>query len=280
MGAASLLTPEEEVELAKQMEAGREAQSRLSQDGHEGSERARLEGLTQGGEEARRRLIEANTRLVVSIAKKYVGHGLSFPDLVQAGNLGLIRAADKFDYRRGTRFSTVATWWIRQSVIRTLSQQGHTIRLPVYLRDRVGRLQKTARRLEQDLGRRPTAEEIAEEQGLEADAVRHLLQVARQPLSLNVPVGKEGANELGELIEDKDVPLPAQSAEQHLLQEALRETLGMLSPRETRVLHMRFGLEDEPVRSLKEAGEELGLSYERIRQIEREAIDKLRDRLN
>jgi RNA polymerase primary sigma factor len=276
MSHVPLLTYDEEVELAKRLERGREARHQLARDGHDPQERARLERLAEQGEEARRHLIKANTRLVVGIAKKYRGNGMPFLDLIQAGNLGLIKAADKFDYRRGNKFGTYATWWIRQSITRSLTQQGRTIRIPVHMSDRIRKLYRTAQRLEQDLGRRATPEEIAEEVELEPSRVRWLMRVSRRPLSLDKPVGEEGESELGSFIEDEEAPSPTQSAERRLLRESLEEMLTDLTPREVRVLRLRFGLYGDRDYTLREVGEKLGVTRERIRQIERKALRKLR----
>jgi RNA polymerase primary sigma factor len=277
MSHVPLLTQEQEVELAKQLERGRQARRQLDRNGRDPQERARLKRLIEEGEKARQHLIKANTRLVVSIAKKYRGYGLPFLDLIQAGNLGLIKAVDKFDYRRGNKFGTFATWWIRQSVTRTLSQQGRTIRIPVHMSDRIRRLYKRAQRMEQDWRRRPTPEEIAEEMGLSPSEVRWLLKVSQRPLSLDRPVGKEEeASELGKFIEDESAPSPVQSAEQHLLREDLEEMLTALTPREVHVLRLRFGLQGDRSYTLEEVGEKLGVTRERVRQIERKALRKLR----
>jgi RNA polymerase primary sigma factor len=277
MSHVPLLTQEQEVELAKQLERGRQAQRQLDRNGRDPQERARLKRLIKEGEEARQHLIKANTRLVVSIAKKYRGYGLPFLDLIQAGNLGLIKAVDKFDYRRGNKFGTFATWWIRQSITRTLSQQGRTIRIPVHMSDRIRRLYKRAQRMEQDWRRRPTPEEIAEEMGLNPSEVRWLLKVSQRPLSLDRPVGKEDeASEFGKFIEDESAPSPVQSAEQHLLREDLEEMLTALTPREVHVLRLRVGLQGDRSYTLKEVGEKLGVTRERVRQIERKALRKLR----
>ncbi len=276
MGREPLLTREEEVELAKKMERGREAKEELDQDSHSPDERERLQRLIEEGKQARERLIKANTRLVVSIAKRYRGQGLSFLDLIQAGNVGLIKAADKFDHRRGTKFGTYATWWIRQSVARTLKQQGRNIRIPVHTNDRIRKLYQVAARLEQDLGRRPTPEEIAEEVDLEPERVRWLLGVSQRPLSLEKPVDEDGESEFGDFLEDEDVPSPGQRAEMHLLHEDLQDALSTLTPREVRVLRMRFGLGGEDTYTLREVGEKLGVTRERIRQIEGKALKKLR----
>jgi RNA polymerase primary sigma factor len=276
MGQVPLLTRQEEVELAQRLERGRKARDQLARDGRDPKERARLKQLIEQGEDAREHLIEANTRLVVSVAKRYRGYGLPLADLIQAGNVGLIKAVDKFDYRRGTRFGTYATWWIRQAVTRTLSNQVHTIRLPIHMSDRVRRLHKVANRLEQDLERRPTPEEIADAASLEPDRVRWMLRISRRSLSLDRPVGEEGDSELGDFIEDESAPSPTQSAEQHLLRERLEEMLSALTPREVRILRLRYGMHDGRSYTLKEVGDRFGLTRERIRQIERRALRKLR----
>lgn len=276
MGREPLLTREQEVELAKTMERGEEAKRKLDQNGHSSEEQEHLEQLVTEGKEAREHLIKANTRLVVSIAKRYRGQGLSFLDLIQAGNVGLIKAADKFDHTRGTKFGTYATWWIRQSVARTLKQQGRNIRIPVHTNDRIRELYKVAARLEQDLGHRPTPEEIAEEVDLEPERVRWLLGVSQRPLSLEKPVDEDGESEFGDFLEDEDVPSPAQRAEMHLLHEDLQDALSTLTPREVRVLRMRFGLGGADTYTLREVGEKLGVTRERIRQIEGKALKKLR----
>lgn len=277
MSYVPLLSYEEEVALAKQMERGEEAQVQLAKNGRDAEEEAHLEQLIELGEQARQHLIKANTRLVVSIAKKYRGNGLSFLDLIQAGNLGLIKAVDKFDYRRGNKFGTFATWWIRQSVTRSLAQQGRTIRIPVHMSDRIRKLYRAVQGLEQDLGRRPTPLEIAEETGLNTNDVRWMLQVSQRPLSLDKPIGdEEEASELGSFIEDQATPSPSQTAEHDLLREDLERMLRSLTPREVRVLRMRFGLGGDTDHTLKEVGEKLGVTRERVRQIERQALRKLR----
>jgi RNA polymerase primary sigma factor len=276
MSHVPLLTREEEVELAKRLDQGRRAQHQLAHNGHDPEERARLKRMIDQGKEARRHLIAANTRLVVSIAKKYRGLGLPFMDLVQAGNIGLIKAVDKFDYRRGNKLATFATWWIRQAVTRSLSQQGRTIRIPVHMSDRIRRLHRTVQQLEQELGRRPTPEDIAEVIDLPPNRVRWLLRISRRPLSPEMPVGEEGESEFSSLIEDKRAPLPARSAERHLLHKDLDQMLTALTPREARVLRLRFGLQDSQSYSLKEIGEKLGVTRERARQIQCKALRKLR----
>ena len=277
MSHVPLLTYEEEVELAKRLDRGREAQQALARNGHDPEERLRLESLIRQGEDARQHLIKANTRLVVSIAKRYRGNGLPFIDLIQAGNLGLIKAVDRFDYRRGNKFGTFATWWIRQSVTRSLTQQGRTIRIPVHMSDRIRRLLKTAQRLEQDLRRRPTSEDIAEEMRLNPSQVRWMMRVSQQPLSLDKPLGDgEGDSEFGSFIEDERAPSPTRRAEKHLLREDLDKMLQTLPPREAHVLRLRFGLRGDRAHTLEEVGRKLGLTRERARQIERKALRKLR----
>ncbi len=276
MGREPLLTREEEVQLAKRMERGRKAQKSLEKNGHDPAKQEELERLIADGKDARSHLIRANTRLVVSIAKRYRGRGLSFLDLIQAGNIGLIKAADKFDYERGTKFGTYATWWIRQSVARTLKQQGRNIRIPVHTNDRIRKLYQIASELEQDLGRRPTPEEIADEVDLEPERVRWLLGVSQRPLSLEKPIDEEGESEFGDFLEDEDSPSPAQRTEMHLLHEDLQDALSTLTPREVRVLRMRFGLGGADTYTLREVGEKLGVTRERIRQIEGKALKKLR----
>jgi RNA polymerase primary sigma factor len=276
MSCVSLLTREEEVELAGQLERGREAQRQLARNGHNPQERAQLERRIKMGEEARRHLIKANTRLVISIAKKYRGNGVPFLDLIQEGNMGLIKAVDKFDHRRGTKLSTYATWWIRQSISRALSEQGRTIRIPIHMSDRIRKLYKTAQKLEQERGRKPTPEEIAGEMEIEPGKVRWMMKVSHRPLSLERPVGEEGDAELVNFIENEEIPAPPDVASQHLLAEKMEEVLSTLTPRQARILRLRFGLQDGHSYTLKEVGEKFGLTRERIRQIEYKALRKLR----
>jgi RNA polymerase primary sigma factor len=276
MARVPLLTTQEEIRLAKLLEKGQEAQRRLRKDGHDPEERKKLEQAIAEGKAAREHLIKANTRLVVSIAKKYMGRGVPFLDLIQEGNLGLMKAVEKFDYRRGYRFSTYATWWIRQTITRAIADQGRTIRVPVHMSDRIRRLYKTARRLEQERGRKPTPEEIAEELGLDPRKVRWMLRVSWRPLSLERPVGEEEDNELGNFIEDDSTPTPTQSAYEHLLREKMEEVLATLTPREARILRLRFGLQDGRSYTLEEVGQKFGLTRERIRQIEGKALRRLR----
>jgi RNA polymerase primary sigma factor len=234
--------------------------------------------LIEQGQKARERLVEANTRLVVSVAKKYRGMGIPFLDLIQAGNEGLLKAVDRFDHRRGHKFSTYATWWIRQAVTRFLSDQGRTIRLPVHLSDRIRRVFRVAQKIEQDIGRRPTPEEIADEiKDLDSDKARWLLRVSRRSVSLDKPIGDEkDSGELGDFIVDESTPSPAQVAEMRLLRENLERMLASLTPREARVLRMRFGLDGDRAHTLKEVGERIGVTRERVRQIVGKAIRKLR----
>jgi RNA polymerase primary sigma factor len=276
MGQVPLLTIEEEVELAQQWQRGRQAEQRLSRNGHDEKERASLRRQIEAGYAARDHLITANTRLVISIAKRYRGHGVPFQDLIQEGNLGLMRAVDKFDPGRGYKLSTYATWWIRQAVTRALADQGRTIRLPVHMGESIRKLSRTAYLLEQDLGRPPSPEEIADEMGLKPRRVRWMMKVARRPLSLQKPVGEEKDSELGSFIKDKETPPPPEVAEQTLLRATLEELLTTLSPREARILRLRFGLQDGYRYTLEEVGQKFGLTRERIRQIEKEALRRLR----
>jgi RNA polymerase primary sigma factor len=278
MGQQSLLSAEEEVQLAKEIEAGREAVDLMEEQEDaltldEVDEQVRLREV---GDAARAHLIRANTRLVVSIAKKYRGRGLQFLDLIQEGNVGLMKAVEKYDYRRGNRFSTYATWWIRQAVTRALANHGRTIRIPAHLGGRISKLYQVAQELEQEFGRQPTAEEIAEHMELPADRVRWMLRTSRQPVHLERPVGDESDAELGDFIEDVEMPQPAETVANNMLTEEISEILDQLTPREARILRLRYGLQDGESRTLKEVGEMFGLSRERIRQLEKEALRKLR----
>jgi len=277
MSQVPLLATEEEVRLAKAIEAGRKAREILNNNGGGKKERRHLEKEIEAGIAAREHLIKANTRLVVSIAKKYMGRGVPFLDLIQEGNLGLMKAVKKFDYTRGYRFSTYATWWIRQTITRSIADQGRTIRVPVHMSDRIRRLYKTARKLEQEYGRQPTPEEIAEEMDLEPRKVRWMLRVSWRPMSLERPIGDEGdSDELGSFIEDRTTPMPTENASQRLLAEKIQEMLTTLSPREARILRLRFGLVDGCSHTLEEVGQRFGLTRERIRQIEGKALRRLR----
>jgi len=271
-----LLTADEEVDLARRLERGRSARRRLGRNSHNSSERERLEKQSHEGEVARKHLIQANSRLVISMAKKYMGQGVPFLDLIQEGNLGLMKAVEKFDYRRGYKFSTYATWWIRQAITRAIADQGRTIRVPVHMSDRIRRLYHVSRRLEQELGREPTPEEIADEMELPAKKVGWMLKISQRPLSLEKPVGEEKDSELGDFIEDEDLPTPSDMASHRLLKEEIEQVLCSLTPREARVLQLRFGLTDGRSHTLKEVGEKFGVTRERIRQIETEALARLR----
>jgi RNA polymerase primary sigma factor len=276
MAIVPLLKPEEEVQLAKQLERGRVAQQRLEKNGHSPAKREEYLRDIEVGDAARAHLIKANTRLVVSIAKRYMGQGVPFLDLIQEGNLGLMKAVEKFDYRRGCKFSTYATWWIRQSITRALAEQGRIIRLPSHVGDRIRKMYRTAQQLEQNSGERPTPTEIGDRMGLDPTKVRWLIKVSRRPLSLEKPVGEEEDSELGEFIEDEDSPTPTDEVTRSLLAERMDEVLSTLSPREARILRLRFGMQDGRAYTLKEVGEKFGLTRERIRQIEREALHRLR----
>ena len=278
MARVPLLTTEQEVDLAKRLERGLKAQKKLDKMNGGGSYKkcAELQGHIEDGRGAREHLIKANTRLVVSIAKKYIGRGVPFLDLIQEGNLGLMKAVEKFDFRRGFRFSTYATWWIRQTITRAIADQGRTIRVPVHMSDRIRRLYKAARDLEQIHGRKPTPEEIAAELNLEPRKVQWMLKVSWRPLSLERPVGEEEDTELGAFIEDDTTPTPTQSAYQHLLKEKVEEVLATLTPREARILRLRFGLQNGRSYTLEEVGQKFGLTRERIRQIEGKALRRLR----
>ncbi len=279
MARVPLLTTEEEVDLAKRIERGREAEERLAQLNGNMAGREPRAGLQQHIEDARAardHLIKANTRLVVSIAKKYMSRGVPFLDLIQEGNLGLMKAVEKFDYHRGYRFSTYATWWIRQTITRAIADQGRTIRVPVHMSDRIRRLYKVARQMEQELGRKPTPEEIGDRLGVDERKVQWMMRVSWRPLSLESPVGEEEDSELGAFVEDDTTPTPTQSAYQNLLRDKIEEVLSTLSPREARILRLRFGLHNGRPYTLEEVGQKFGLTRERIRQIEGKALRRLR----
>ena len=276
MARVPLLTTDQEVQLAQLLVKGRAARKTLSKNGHDQARRFRLEKCIEEGRLAREHLIKANTRLVVSIAKKYMGRGVPFLDLIQEGNLGLMKAVEKFDHTRGFRFSTYATWWIRQTITRAIADQGRTIRVPVHMSDRIRRLYKVSRDLEQSYGRQPTPEEIAEELEVEPRKVQWMLKVSWQPLSLENPVGEEEDTELGSFVEDDTTPTPTQIVYQNLLREKLDQVLGTLPPREARILRLRFGLTNGRSYTLEEVGQKFGLTRERIRQIEGKALRRLR----
>ena len=250
IGKVPLLSADEEVELAKRM--------------------------AEGGEDAKKRLAEANLRLVVSIAKRYVGRGMLFLDLIQEGNLGLIKAVEKFDYHKGFKFSTYATWWIRQAITRAIADQARTIRIPVHMVETINKLIRVSRQLLQELGREPTPEEIAAELDMPVERVREILKISQEPVSLETPIGEEEDSHLGDFIQDDNVPVPAEAAAQTLLKEQLDEVLDTLTEREQKVLRLRFGMDDGRARTLEEVGKEFDVTRERIRQIEAKALRKLR----
>ncbi len=276
IGRVPLLTAEEEVELAKRMERGQLAKERLEAGVEDPIEREYLLWVVRDGERAQEHLIKANSRLVVSVAKKYVGRGVPFLDLIQEGNIGLIRAVNKFDYRRGYKFSTYATWWIRQAVTRAIADQGRTIRVPVHMYEQINRLTRTSRQLVQELGREPTTEEIAEALGVSPKKVEQVIRVSQRPLSLEMPVGEEEDSYLGDFIPDEDAQSPTDEASRQLLREVIDEIFASLSPREVRILQLRFGLVDGYNYTLEEVGRKFGVTRERIRQIEAQALGRLR----
>ena len=276
IGRVPLLTAEEEVELAKRMEEGRFATRRLRRGEARGDEHHRLGAISERGRQAEQHLIKANSRLVVSVAKKYMGRGVPFLDLIQEGNIGLIRAVAKFDYRRGYKFSTYATWWIRQAVTRAIADQGRTIRVPVHMCEQINRLARATRKLVQDLGREPTTQELADEMEMPAAKVEQIIKVAQRPLSLETPVGEEEDSALGDFIEDDDSPSPVEMAAARLLQDHLQDLFNSLTPREVKILQLRFGLIDGYTYTLEEVGRRFGVTRERIRQIEAQALQRLK----
>ena len=278
MARVPLLSLEEEVDLAKRIERSKEAETELANlNGRKNAaKRAEAKEFKEDAVLAREHLIKANTRLVVSIAKKYMGRGVPFLDLIQEGNLGLMKAVEKFDYHRGYRFSTYATWWIRQTITRAIADQGRTIRVPVHMSDRIRRLYKVAHQLEQDKGRKATPEEIAEVMEIDPRKVQWMMRVSWRPLSLETPVGEDEDSELGSFVEDEGTPTPTQSAYQHLLRDKIEDVLSTLSPREARILRLRFGLHNGRSYTLEEVGQKFGLTRERIRQIEGKALRRLR----
>lgn len=278
MARVPLLSTEQEVDLAKRIERGNHAGAELRRrNGNTaGKRKAELKARVTDAKAARDHLIKANTRLVVSIAKKYMARGVPFLDLIQEGNLGLMKAVEKFEYQRGFRFSTYATWWIRQTITRSIADQGRTIRVPVHMSDRIRRLYKAARTLEQSLGRKPTPEEIAEDLDMDPRKVQWMMRVSWRPLSLETPVGEDEDSELGSFVEDETTPTPTQSAYANLLRDKIEEVLTTLSPREARILRLRFGLHNGRSYTLEEVGQKFGLTRERIRQIEGKALRRLR----
>jgi len=289
IGKVPLLSADEEIELAQKMENGAKASENISklmaQMSEEASEEEKAElqqkidaeqDIIDEGEEAKKKLAEANLRLVVSIAKRYVGRGMLFLDLIQEGNLGLIKAVEKFDYSKGYKFSTYATWWIRQAITRAIADQARTIRIPVHMVETINKLIRVSRQLLQELGREPSPEEIAAEMKMPEERVREILKISQEPVSLETPIGEEEDSHLGDFIQDDNVPVPADAAAFSLLKEQLTEVLGTLTEREQKVLKLRFGLEDGRARTLEEVGKEFNVTRERIRQIEAKALRKLR----
>jgi RNA polymerase primary sigma factor len=279
IGQVPLLTAEQEVELSKQMEAGDDARRRMGEpDGAyiTSNERRGLEQQCCRGDDARQRLIQANLRLVVSIAKKYTSYGLTMMDLVQEGNIGLMRAVEKFDYTKGHKFSTYATWWIRQAITRAIADQSRTIRLPVHMGEAISQVKRTSHKLQQSMQREPTPEEIADAMGISPNKVRRTLEASMHPLSLEMPVGQEGEGRMGDFIEDDRVATPAEAAAASMLREQIEEVLQKLPERERKIIQLRYGLKDGRYRTLEEVGVEFGITRERIRQIEAVALRKLR----
>ena len=288
IGKVPLLSAEEEIELAKNMEAGAVAKEKIAilKSREENATEEELAEIKEeiknlqkdldAGDEAKKRLAEANLRLVVSIAKRYVGRGMLFLDLIQEGNLGLIKAVEKFDYRKGYKFSTYATWWIRQAITRAIADQARTIRIPVHMVETINKLIRVSRQLLQELGLEPSPEEIAAEMNMPVERVREILKISQEPVSLETPIGEEEDSHLGDFIQDDNVPVPADAAAFTLLKEQLEEVLGTLTEREQKVLTLRFGLEDGRARTLEEVGKEFNVTRERIRQIEAKALRKLR----
>ena len=289
IGKVPLLSAEEEINLAQRMEEGNVATEKIQllkarmEEAEDEAEKAEIQEEIKAmqkaidlGSDAKKRLAEANLRLVVSIAKRYVGRGMLFLDLIQEGNLGLIKAVEKFDYRKGYKFSTYATWWIRQAITRAIADQARTIRIPVHMVETINKLIRVSRQLLQELGREPTAEELAVEMQMPEEKVREIMKIAQEPVSLETPIGEEEDSHLGDFIKDDNVPVPADAAAFTLLKEQLEEVLGTLTEREQKVLTLRFGLEDGRARTLEEVGKEFNVTRERIRQIEAKALRKLR----
>ena len=278
IGKVNLLTPEEELSLAKRMADGETAKEQIEEIGENIDEdsKKQIDLLIADGEKAKKSLAEANLRLVVSIAKRYVGRGMLFLDLIQEGNLGLIKAVDKFDYTKGYKFSTYATWWIRQAITRAIADQARTIRIPVHMVETINKLVRVSRQLVQELGREPTPEELAKELNMPVDKVREISKISQEPVSLETPIGEEEDSHLGDFIPDEDAPAPSEAASFVLLKEQLGAVLETLSEREAKVLRLRFGLDDGRARTLEEVGKEFDVTRERIRQIEAKALRKLR----
>ncbi|MCL2136301.1 MAG: RNA polymerase sigma factor RpoD [Coriobacteriia bacterium] len=281
IGKVRLLTAAEEIDLAMKIEAGLEASTQLDNAENKGieltrSERRRLSRVEQMGMDAKQQLIEANLRLVVSIAKRYVGRGMLFLDLIQEGNLGLIRAVEKFDYKKGFKFSTYATWWIRQAITRAIADQARTIRIPVHMVETINKMVRIQRQLLQRLGREPSAEEVGEEMGMTAERIREIQKISQEPVSLETPIGEEEDSQLGDFLEDRTAEQPPEAASFTMLKEQLTKVLDSLAERERKVISLRFGLDDGRPRTLEEVGHEFGVTRERIRQIESKTLAKLR----
>jgi len=276
VGGVPLLTAQEEVEISKRIERGRRAREKLAQESLSQKKRAELQVSIEDGWAAREHLITANSRLVISVAKKYLGRGVPFLDLIQEGNIGLIRAAKKFDYRRGHKFSTYATWWIRQAVTRAIADQGRTIRVPVHMGDQINKMLRVSHQLTQQLGHAPTSEDLAEALQISPRKAEDLMKVSRRPLSLEMPTDEDSGSILGDFIQDVESPAPVEIATQNLLKENLSEVLGTLPPREVRVLQLRYGLLDGRSYTLEEVGRRMGVTRERVRQIEAQALTRLR----
>jgi len=276
VGRVPLLTAQEEVDLAKRIERGRMAREQLAKGSVSPKRRPELQHSIEDGWAAREHLITANSRLVISVAKKYMGRGVPFLDLIQEGNIGLIRAAKKFDYRRGHKFSTYATWWIRQAVTRAIADQGRTIRVPVHMGDQINKLLRVSHQLTQRLGRDPSTEELAEALDVTPKKVENMIQVARRPLSLETPTDEEEDSILGDFIQDEESPAPVEMVTQNLLREDLQDVLNALPPREVRILQLRYGLLDGQSYTLEEVGRKMGVTRERVRQIEAQALGRLR----
>ncbi len=279
MAKEPLLTADEEIELARRIERGCRAKERVERpDAVNKSEKwfTHMQRLVLDGQAAREHLGRANTRLVVSIAKRYMGQGLPFPDLIQEGNVGLMRAVDKYDFKRGNRFSTYATWWIRQAITRALAQKTRTIRIPLHMTERIRQMYRVAQKLEQSLGRRATPEEIGKEMDLPFDTIRAMMDASQHAIALERPVGDDGDSEFGDFIEDQDTPSPVDSTTQHLLEETIEEVLSELTPRQSHILRLRFGLGGGEPHTLEEIANKFDLSRERIRQLEKEALRRLR----
>ena len=279
IGKVPLLAPDEEIELAQKMSAGNLAKEQLAEadkDSLPAEELQQLKALVKDGEKAKQKLAEANLRLVVSIAKRYVGRGMLFLDLIQEGNLGLIKAVEKFDYTKGYKFSTYATWWIRQAITRAIADQARTIRIPVHMVETINKVIRVSRQLLQELGHDPSPDEIAAEMSMPVDKVREILKIAQEPVSLETPIGEEEDSHLGDFIPDEGASEPSEAASFTLLKEQLVDVLSTLTPREEKVLKLRFGIEDGRTRTLEEVGKEFNVTRERIRQIEAKALRKLR----